>query len=325
MKKILITGGAGFIGSKIADLLDKDKNNHITILDDLSKGNLDDYFVNIIEKKNVDFIEKDLSKKESLNDIKCNFDQVYHLAAIVGVRKVTENPVKTIKVNTQSTFNLLDYISESNKKPKLLFTSSCENYAGTMNRFSISIPTPEDVPLCIEDIKNPRWTYAASKILGEVACYHYAKEFQFEITIIRYHNVYGPRMGTQHVIPEFILRLKQNGQEFHLYGGNQFRAFCYISDAALMTINLMEEQKANGLIVNIGNDKDEVKIQDIAKMICSEMNLNPIFREHGAPKGSVKRRVPDLSLIKKLHCFVYNIPLKKGIQETVKWYLHDYK
>ena len=161
------------------------------------------------------------------------------------------------------------------KKPaKILFTSSCENYAGSITCCNVQIPTPENVPLCIEDIFNPRWSYAISKILGEAACIHYSKQFNFDATIVRYHNIYGPRMGIEHVIPEFIIRLKKDPTKLAMFGGNQYRTFCYCTDAAKMTINVMNSLQSTGKVINIGNDDDEIKISTIAERLAKIMKIS---------------------------------------------------
>jgi UDP-glucose 4-epimerase/UDP-glucuronate decarboxylase len=255
-----------------------------------------------------------------LDEIEFNFDKVYHLAAVVGVGEVMKNPVNTLKVNTLSTFNLLEKVVHSNKKPKILFTSSCENYAGTVNFFNYNIPTDENVPLCITDITNPRWTYASSKILGEICFYHYGKEFGFPTTIIRYHNVYGPRMGNQHVIPEIFQKLKKNPDQLEIYGGNQFRTFCFVQDAADMTINVMDSDKSNFKIVNIGSRNNEVKIIDLINEIIKILQVNPEIIDHGAPSGSVERRKPDINFIESIGCFSERVNFKDGLQQTIEWY-----
>lgn len=284
---------------------------------------MDEMFIKLIEKPNVFFNKIDLTELDRYSEMDSDYDQIYHLAAIVGVKKVTENPVLTIKVNSLSTIYLLEFIKDLLKNPKLLFTSSCENYASSLKHYNIDIPTPENIALCIEDINNPRWSYASSKILGEIACLHYAKKYNFNTTIIRYHNIYGPRMGTQHVIPEFILRLKKEPKKFEMFGGYQYRSFCYVEDAAKMTIKLMNNQKANNKVVNIGND-NYIKISSIAKKLFHLIKIAPEVIEKGAPEGSVEKRKPDLTLIKKLGSFISEVPFEEGLKRTYKWYVKNY-
>jgi UDP-glucose 4-epimerase/UDP-glucuronate decarboxylase len=205
-------------------------------------------------------------------------------------------------------------------KPKLLFTSSCENYAGTYNSFKIPIPTPEEVQLCVEDVFNPRWSYASSKILGEVACIHYSNKFKFPVSIVRYHNIFGPRMGFQHVIPEFTERLFRNNEQMDMFGGDQYRSFCYVEDAAHMTINIMNEKNADNRVVNIGNS-NEIRIKEVAERIAQILKISPEFIEKGAPEGSVTRRAPDLTLIKEINCYRDAFSFQKGLEITVDWYI----
>lgn len=319
IKKILITGGAGFIGYFISKILSENKENEIFVVDNLSKAKIDTEFRKLIEKPNVMFYKQDLSQLNSYTQIEQDYEQIYHLAAIVGVKIVSENPVLTIRNNTLSTIYLLDFIKNLKTKPKLLFASSCENYASSIKFCGVKVPTPEDAPLGIEDIYNPRWTYASSKILGEIACIQYAQKYEFNTTIVRYHNIYGPRMGTQHVIPEIIMRLKKHPQELNLYGGYQYRSFCYVEDAANMTINLMENTKTTGKVINIG-DENYIQIIQLAKEIIKILNINPNITELGAPIGSIDKRKPSLDLIKKLEAFVSNISFKEGLKRTCDWY-----
>lgn len=319
MVKILVTGGAGFIGYNISKILSENPKNQIDIIDDLSKGTCDSEFRELINKENINFYKADLTDINAYGLIESNYDQIYHLAAVVGVRNVMENPVKTLKVNSLSTIYLLEKIKDMTNTPKILFTSSCENYAGTVEKFDIKIPTGEDVPLCIEDIYNPRWTYAASKILSELACFNYSKAYGFDSTIIRYHNVYGPRMGDSHVIPEFILRLKKNPFNMEMFGGYQYRSFCYVTDAAKMTIKLMNNNTTNNKVINIGGE-EFIKISKIAELLSKIMGISPKFIEKNAPKGSVNKRMPDLSLIKNLDCYVSEVSFDKGLKQTYEWY-----
>ncbi|MHA1284438.1 MAG: NAD-dependent epimerase/dehydratase family protein [Promethearchaeota archaeon] len=321
--KILITGGAGFIGYYIAKNLSEDKNNFIHIVDNLSKSEKDEDFLNLIEKDNVIFSNLDLTDLNAYSNLENKYEQIYHLAAIVGVKKVMENPIDTLRVNVLSTLYLLDYISNLKSKLKILFSSSSENYACSIKVFRGKIPTPENIILSIDDVYNPRWSYAISKILGEFACIHYARRYNFNTTIIRYHNIYGPRMGTNHVIPEFILRLIKDKNKFEIYGGNQYRSFCYVEDAAQMTINLMNIKNSNNKIVNVGDD-NYVKISDLAKILFKIMKISPIIVEKGAPEGSIEKRKPDLTLIKELNCFVSRTDFIKGLKKTLDWYLKKY-
>jgi nucleoside-diphosphate-sugar epimerase len=280
---------------------------------------MDEDFKNLIKKFNINFSRMDLTNLDIFSRLDSDYNQIYHLAAIVGVKKVSQNPFLTLKVNTLSTLYILDFIKEIKNRPKILFASSCENYAGSIKNCKIVIPTPEEIPLCIEDVYNPRWTYASSKILGELACLHCSKKYNFNTTIVRYHNIYGPRMGFQRVISEFIIRLKKDPSKLEMYGGYQYRSFCYVDDAVKMTINLMNNHNANNKIVNIGNEH-YIKISLLAKKLFKIMEITPEIIEKGAPEGSVEKRRPDLKLIKKLGDYVSNVSFDDGLRKTYKWY-----
>jgi UDP-glucose 4-epimerase/UDP-glucuronate decarboxylase len=324
MRNILVTGGAGFIGYNIARLLAEDPSNRVDIVDDLSKGEMDADLRQLLERKNVAFHNLDLTDSNAFGRLDDEYDHIYHLAAIVGVRKVNENPDLTIRVNALSTIYLLEYVKGMKNTPRVLFASSCENYAGSVSHFNAPVPTPEDVPLCVEDVHNPRWSYAASKILGEIACLQYAKKYGFEAVVVRYHNVYGPRMGMSHVIPEFILRLKDDPGIFTMFGGYQSRSFCYVTDAARMTVNLMNSPDACDRVVNVGNDRDVVRIEDLGKSLAGIMKVAPVMQELGAPAGSCDSRVPDLSLIRSMGAFACDVPFREGLLKTYEWYRDNY-
>ena len=130
-------------------------------------------------------------------------------------------------------------------------------------------------------------------------------------------------MGIQHVIPEFILRLKKNPLKFEMYGGYQYRSFCYVEDAAEMTIKLMENKDANNKIVNVGAN-NYVQIRSLAKKLFQLMNISPIEIERGAPEGSVEKRKPNLDLLKSLDSFVSNITIDDGLKKTYEWYDKPY-
>jgi UDP-glucose 4-epimerase/UDP-glucuronate decarboxylase len=125
-------------------------------------------------------------------------------------------------------------------------------------------------------------------------------------------------MGYSHVIPEFIARARERPDTFEMFGGDQYRSFCFATDAAQMTINVMENMEDQ--IVNIGNDIDVIKIIDLARMIFDEMDYEPVIKDRGAPRGSIDRRVPDLKKIKEEGCFEYSVGLIEGVGRTFAWY-----
>lgn len=322
MKKVLVTGGAGFIGYHLSKHLAK-KGNEVTIADNLFRGKMDNELKELIKMKNVKYIEVDLTKFKTFDKIGVDYDYVYHLAAINGTRYFYEIPEQVLRTNILSTLNILDWFVKSKCK-KILFPSSSETYAGATRKFGLPIPTPEDIPLCIEDVKNPRWSYAGSKIIGELLFINYAKKHDFDMVIVRYHNIYGPRMGYEHVIPEFLLRIYKKTDPFPVYG-NTSRAFCYISDAVEATELVMENKNCNGEILNIGNNLEEIDMVDLAKTMFKALNYDAKIEIKSTPKGSVDRRCPNINKLKKLTYYKPKINLKTGIELTHRYYYKYFK
>ena len=319
--KVLIIGGAGFIGSKIAETLAARDKYNITIADNLFRGKLDNFLQKIIDEENIKFINADFTDPKSFDLFDKNYDHVYLLASVVGVKYTEEIPDELIRINTSLILNTLEWLKQSQCK-KALFSSTSECYAGTIDSFDFAIPTPEDIPLCIADIHNPRFTYAVTKLLGESGFYHYGKVHGFETTTIRYHNVYGPRMGFKHVIPQVIQRFLKGEQDFEIFGFNQTRSFNYIDDAVKGTILAMESSKTDGEIIHIGDSNDEILIEDLVKYIGKKMNYKGEYRLVSAPKGSVSRRCPDISKAKKLTGYKPEINWREGVKRTMDWYIN---
>jgi nucleoside-diphosphate-sugar epimerase len=190
--KTLITGGAGVVGLPLAKHL-YEQGHEITIADNLSKGGLQDEELKDFLKK-IKFANVDLTNPKEFSKLDNDYDYVYHLAAINGTKYFYEIPHEVLRVNTLSAINILEWFRNT-ECGKILFTSSNEAYASTINKLGGPIPTPEDIMLSVEDIKNPRWSYGGSKIIGELFFMNYAKSFDFNMSIVRYHNSYGPRMG----------------------------------------------------------------------------------------------------------------------------------
>ena len=228
MKNILITGGAGFIGYHLATSYVNEKDVFVYIIDDFSRGKDDVYFKRLISKSNFHALNIDLSNIDEMDSLKeTDFDIVYHFAATNGTNNFYLSPDKVLKNNILSTINLLDCVNAK----QFVFASTCETYHGTINMFGDKyLPTKEDVPLIIPDIEDRRASYGISKI----ACESYIinkfrnKATESNYKIIRYHNVYGERMGKDgHVIPDLINRIKklESGDTLQMYGANQTRAF----------------------------------------------------------------------------------------------------
>ncbi len=323
MATILITGGAGFIGLAITTQLARNTANHITLVDNFSRGKEDADLQAVLSLPNVTFVQGDLTDAAFFQTLPMNFDYIYHLAAVIGVRNVLENPDKVLFVNAISTLYLYEYAKKLPNLKRILFSSTSEIYAGTMKHFGVPVPTPETVPLALDDIASPRTTYMLSKMYGESIGFNYAAKYGIPTTIVRYHNVYGPRMGFLHVVPEMFIKIRDaaaNGMALDVFSPTHTRAFCYIEDAVNATILCCESERTNGEIVNIGNASEEVSIKEVVLKIAGILGATITTNDQPDTPGSPARRCPDMSKLKELTGFAPSVSLESGIRRTFEWY-----
>lgn len=319
MRDVLVTGGAGFIGCHLTRALIHD-GREVTVVDNLSRGSMDPEFERLLEDPGVNFERADLTDPKAMAKIE-RYDDVYHLAAVQGTGNFYEKPAKVIRTNLLSTINVLDWFADY-EGGRLLFSSSSETYAGTINTCGGPVPTPEDVLLSIDDVFNPRWSYGGSKLAGELLHAAYGDANDIDYIIVRYHNIYGPRMGTDHVIPEFALRAFDGSDPFPVYGGDPTRAFCHVDDAVAASRLLMETGES-AEIYHVGNDEEEITIERLAELVLEAADHDAELDVQPAPEGSVMRRCPDVSKLRSLG-YEPTFPLKEGLVETVEWYRERY-
>ena len=317
MARVLVLGGAGFVGYHLAERLSREGDD-VTVVDDLSRGRMDAELQSLLTRPTVRFVRADLTAPSALDGLPRAWDQVYMLAAVVGVRNTTADPARVIRVNTLAMLNVLEWLTAD--AGVVFFSSTSEAYAGGVARGLVPVPTPEDVPLAIDDIAHPRFAYAASKILGEAAMLHYARAKGFSVVVGRFHNVYGPRMGMDHVIPELCWRALEGEDPFRVFGPEQRRAFCHVADALEGMTRLMATERARGHVVNIGNDADETRVSDLLALILRIAKFAPTLALVPAPSGSVARRCPDISKLRALTGFAPKVSLEHGVRETFDWY-----
>lgn len=306
MSKILVTGGAGFIGSNLVKEL-LNQGNEIVVFDNEFRGS----FKNLQDEK-IHTVSGDITKIKDWENLPKDISSIYHLGAINGTKFFYEIPEKVMEINIKGIMNCLEFVRERDIE-KILFTSSSEIYG-----FPKIFPTPETEEMVIPDPYNPRFSYSSSKILGELLCINYAKKYGFKHTIVRYHNIYGPNMGHEHVIPEFVRKLV-NKEKFNVEGdGTESRSFCYIDDAVKGTILVNDEEKAENRIYNIGNP-EETTINELISLLStiSGIEIKPNYKQKN--QAGTKRRQPD---IKKAMSVGYEpkIPLTEGLEKTYHWY-----
>ncbi len=317
--KYLITGGAGFIGIKLAERLLKNKKNKVYIIDNFSKKTVDKNLLGILKNKNVKLIKQDL--KYILDYLKIyNFDYIYHFAAILGVQKVIDNPFVTLKENILTTINLINFSKRQKKLKKICFTSTSEVYAYTLKKKLTKYPTPENIDFLISKDFNPRSSYLLSKIVGE----HLLNYSRLNFVIFRPHNIFGSQMGFAHVIPQLtkkILRYKK--KKIIINNSKHKRTFCDIDFAIELIFNISHNKNSSKKIFNIGSPEKEISIMQLAQKIKKILNSkNKLISSNIQKDNSPEKRRPDMkrsiSYTKTKHNF------EKKLKETVLWYKNYY-
>jgi UDP-glucose 4-epimerase len=315
MKNVLVTGGTGFIGAALVKNL-VNKGFKVKTFDNNSRGGLDklDDYLDRIE-----VIEGDIRDLPSVMDAMKGIDIVYHLAFINGTRYFYEKPDLVLEVGLKGMLNVMD-AAMHHKVKRMIYASSAEVYQQPTH-----IPTNEDERLIIPDPRNPRYSYGGAKAIGEVMALHYAKHSDLETVIFRPHNIYGPNMGFEHVIPEFVLRMKEMSDnfsksdiEFPIQGtGEETRAFCYVEDAA-EGIALVAEHGKTGEIYHVGTE-EEVTISKLVEIMGNQLGVAPKIQPTEIPKGATNRRCPSIARARTLG-YSPKVTLEQGVKITSEWY-----
>ena len=314
-KKIIITGGAGFIGFNLASQLARE-NYHVIIWDNLSRGKYDIYLKRLLKKKNIQFIKKDLTKKINAN--KLNVSHIFHLAGTVGVSNINKNPYKSFLNNFLTLKNIIDFNKNLKKEAKLILFSTSEIYSNLIKKKLVKFPLKETNDIIIENKIIGRDSYFLSKIFNE----KFLQLSNLNYLILRPHNIYGPRMGYSHIIPELTKRMlnNKNVKKIEIYSPYHKRAFCYIDDAVHQIIKLSMKKNIKNQIFNIGNMKEEIRMIDVAKKIKSFLNIKTKLKKGKVTKGSPTRRVPDMSkTLKKIQIKKF-VSFDEGLKLTLNWY-----
>jgi UDP-glucose 4-epimerase len=313
--RILITGGAGFIGSHLTEAL-LAQGHEVFVLDNLSTGSIDN-IAHLKGRPGFHYTIDTVFNEPLAAEMVDRADVVFHLAAAVGVKLIVQEPVHTIETNVHGTEVVLRHAS---KKKKLVFIASTSEVYGK----STMVPFREDADLVLGATTRHRWAYACSKALDEFLALAYWKEKRQPIIIVRFFNTVGPRQTGQYgmVVPTFV-RQALSGEAITVFGdGTQSRSFTYVGDVVGALLRLMLEPRAVGQVFNVGNT-EEVSIMDLARRVkaltasASSIITIPYDEAYEAGFEDMPRRVPDLSKIEALIGYRPRVGLDEIIRRVV--------
>jgi len=316
-KRYLVTGGTGFIGSALVRRLVHD-GAQVRVLDDNSRGvsaRLDDV------RKDIELVDADIRNSDAVHSAAEGVDSVCHLAFVNGTEFFYSMPDLVLDVGVRGMVNVLDACVRHDVG-ELVLASSSEVYQSPSK-----VPTDESVPLTIPDPLNPRYSYAGGKLISELMAINFGRDKFQRVLIFRPHNVYGPDMGWEHVLPQFVLRmLKLSGKPddplpFPIQGsGNQSRAFVFIDDFIDGLMRILEHGVHLG-IYHIGTN-EEVTISEAAKLVGTYFDREITIVEGPAAGGGTQRRCPDISRLAALG-FVPQYALRDGLPILADWYVKN--
>jgi nucleoside-diphosphate-sugar epimerase len=315
VSKILVTGGAGFIGSGLVRALVA-AGHVVRVLDDNSRGS--PRRLKGVEK-DIDFVAGDIRDAETVAHASQGMDEVHHLAFVNGTEFFYSMPEVVLDVGVRGMLNVIDACRKRHVGT-LVLASSSEVYQTPPH-----VPTAEDAPLSVPDVLNPRYSYGGGKLISELLAINFGRKFFERVLIFRPHNVYGPDMGFEHVIPQFALRLNKlaAGQpagplRFEIQGtGAETRSFCFIDDLVAGVMVMREKGEHLG-IYHIGT-MEEVSIADLARRVALAAGRDIDLVPGPLQAGGTPRRCPDISKLAKLG-YKPRAPLDAGLKTTLDWY-----
>jgi nucleoside-diphosphate-sugar epimerase len=316
--RYLITGGAGFIGSHLAERL-LDRGDHVVLLDNLSTGSMEN-IKHLKGASGMNYYLDAIENRQLLAELVDDADVIIHLAAAVGVRLIVESPVRTIETNVNGTQLILEAAC---KKRKLVLTASTSEVYGK----NTNVPFHEDADLVLGPTTKGRWSYAASKALDEFLALSYWKEKKLPVIVVRFFNTVGPRQTGRYgmVVPNFVKQALDNGT-ISIYGsGKQSRCFCDVRDTVEAVIRLMDNERAIGEVVNIGNT-EEISIEDLAKVVkqrlgsSSPLEYVPYDKAYEPGFEDMMRRVPSVEKLQSLTGFRPQTPLTEIIDRVAAYF-----
>ncbi len=323
MKRLLITGGCGVIGSHLVDRM-LENGCHVTVVDNLTTGKIENIEHNL-RNPNFHFLNSTIMNETMMEELIRDCDAIYHLAAAVGVKYIVDDPLSGILTNVKGTEIVLELAYRYWKR--VLFASTSEVYGK-----SEKVPFQEDTERILGSTKVDRWSYSTAKAVDEHLCFAYHSR-GLPVSIVRYFNSYGPRIderGYGSVVAKFISQALNN-QDVTVHGdGTQTRCFTYIDDTVQGTLLTGEKDEAIGDVFNIGNNR-ETSIGELAQMIIrltgsKSKIVNILYEEaYGDSYEDTRRRVPDINKAKQRLGFEAQTRLEEGLNKTIEWAKENYR
>ncbi len=320
--KALITGGAGFVGSHLAEALVA-RGDEVFVLDNLSTGSIEN-IEHLKGHPRFHYTIESIMNEPVTAELVDRVDVVFHLAAAVGVRLIVESPVNTIETNVHGTEMVLKLANKKKKKVVVASTSEVYGKSGI-------VPFREDADLVLGPTSKGRWSYACSKAIDEFLALAYHKEKRLPVVLVRLFNTVGPRQTGRYgmVIPSFVKQALQ-GRPLTVFGdGTQSRCFTYVSDVVEQLVALAEEQRAVGEVFNVGNDREEITIGDLARRVKartgakSEVVLVPYDQAYEEGFEDMQRRVPDLAKLRALTGYAPKVQLDEILDRVIAHFTSD--
>lgn len=314
---VLITGGAGFIGSHLVDL-HMAKGHKVHVVDDLSTGSIDNIRQHLDDGR-FKFDQADLLTFDRIREVSTWADRIYHLAAVVGVFRVLEDPTAVLATNIAACERLLRAVAASNWKPEVLIASSSEIY-GHREDPNLS----EDDQIVISAGLNPRWSYSVSKLTDESLGVAFAHKYDIPITLVRLFNTVGLRQSGKYgmVIPRFVGQALA-GKPVTVFGtGEQTRSFCDVRDTVCFLEELTGRRHRGVEVANVGADR-EIRIIDLARLVIERANSTskPVFLDYeqayGEPYDDIMRRHPDLTRLHSLTEYRHRYSLEQTVDDLI--------